>query len=575
MDITIKHIQDLITDEKIQKLFKKYSNDSDEEMKKLIREHREIGKMNRRMNQERREREHMGMEDINHSEPSDKEMMEAAKRLREMGERNRRMNQEKREHKEQEHMGMEDVNRVEKKVAKKPKKITQAKIDAIDKFIEFTIPRISDATMYLVANESSKPLNKETDKKMVEATNQFINDLHEWMIQEELLDIPEEFKQKIMKAVDSKIESLHRLYKDAKEDYIKTGKTREVKYNERLYHVMHENYKESAERRKREEEFKKSKKSKKPDIDDDIQNIIDNYDDMYIDKVLGESEVGKQMIPIIEKRKGMILPFLLFATPDLKKLFEKLYLHLHETMGVIPAFEKIYDILDQFIRYTNPDAEIVPFLHHGETYPIAIDYYSKALPTRLRTQIINDLKEEHKELKEVKEPAKPVKPSEVWRPRGDIVKEIMESKGLKFIDASKYVKDHGLYTPKPKGATAPKSAPKAAPKSPKAAKAAAAPSGEWRPRGDIVKKIMESKGLKFIDASKYVKDHGLYTPKPKGATAPKAAPVAPKASVLDPSVLKAHQKLMEDTDRSIESYKQRKSSSKPKYEISSSMLDLD
>ena len=34
-------------------------------------------------------------------------------------------------------------------------------------------------------------------------------------------------------------------------------------------------------------------------------------------------------------------------------------------------------------------------------------------------------------------------------------------------------------------------------------------------RADIVKKIMEEKGLKMIDASKYVKANNLYTPKTK------------------------------------------------------------
>lgn len=34
-------------------------------------------------------------------------------------------------------------------------------------------------------------------------------------------------------------------------------------------------------------------------------------------------------------------------------------------------------------------------------------------------------------------------------------------------------------------------------------------------RGDIVKKIMEEKGLKMIEASLYVKANNLYKPKPK------------------------------------------------------------
>lgn len=34
-------------------------------------------------------------------------------------------------------------------------------------------------------------------------------------------------------------------------------------------------------------------------------------------------------------------------------------------------------------------------------------------------------------------------------------------------------------------------------------------------RSDIVKNIMKEKGLKMIEASKYVKDNNLYTPKTK------------------------------------------------------------
>ena len=34
-------------------------------------------------------------------------------------------------------------------------------------------------------------------------------------------------------------------------------------------------------------------------------------------------------------------------------------------------------------------------------------------------------------------------------------------------------------------------------------------------RGDIVRKVMKEKGLKMIEASKYVKANNLYTPKSK------------------------------------------------------------
>lgn len=34
-------------------------------------------------------------------------------------------------------------------------------------------------------------------------------------------------------------------------------------------------------------------------------------------------------------------------------------------------------------------------------------------------------------------------------------------------------------------------------------------------RSEIVKKIMKEKGLKMIEASKYVKENNLYTPKKK------------------------------------------------------------
>lgn len=43
-------------------------------------------------------------------------------------------------------------------------------------------------------------------------------------------------------------------------------------------------------------------------------------------------------------------------------------------------------------------------------------------------------------------------------------------------------------------------------------------------RGDLVKKIMKEKGLKMIDASKYVKANNLYTPKSKNTGGKKGRP---------------------------------------------------
>ena len=83
--------------------------------------------------------------------------------------------------------------------------------------------------------------------------------------------------------------------------------------------------------------------------------------------------------------------------------------------------------------------------------------------------------------------------------RSEIVKEVMNEKKLSLIEASKYVKEHGLY----KGKQAEHSEPKEKKKSERSA---------------IVKKIMEEKNMSLIDASKYVKEHGLYKPKMKGGT---------------------------------------------------------
>lgn len=49
-------------------------------------------------------------------------------------------------------------------------------------------------------------------------------------------------------------------------------------------------------------------------------------------------------------------------------------------------------------------------------------------------------------------------------------------------------------------------------------------------RGDIVKKIMKERGLKMIEASKYVKANNLYTPKSKAE--PKKRGRKPKNSMI-------------------------------------------
>jgi coproporphyrinogen III oxidase-like Fe-S oxidoreductase len=41
-------------------------------------------------------------------------------------------------------------------------------------------------------------------------------------------------------------------------------------------------------------------------------------------------------------------------------------------------------------------------------------------------------------------------------------------------------------------------------------RAAAGPDDGRRKRAEVVKKVMKEKGMKMIEASKYVKEHGLY-----------------------------------------------------------------
>ena len=75
--------------------------------------------------------------------------------------------------------------------------------------------------------------------------------------------------------------------------------------------------------------------------------------------------------------------------------------------------------------------------------------------------------------------------------RNAIVKRIKNEKGLSLIEASKYVKQHGLYVAQPKYKA----------------------TGGRAERNKIVMKIKQEKGLTLMQASKYVKDHGLYKPK--------------------------------------------------------------
>lgn len=43
-------------------------------------------------------------------------------------------------------------------------------------------------------------------------------------------------------------------------------------------------------------------------------------------------------------------------------------------------------------------------------------------------------------------------------------------------------------------------------------------------RSELVKKIMKEKGLKMIEASKYIKSNNLYTPKARAAGAKRGRP---------------------------------------------------
>ena len=134
--------------------------------------------------------------------------------------------------------------------------------------------------------------------------------------------------------------------------------------------------------------------------------------------------------------------------------------------------------------------------------------------------------------------------------RAAIVKKVMAEKGCSMIEASKYVKAHGLY----KGGTRSKAKPSKKEKNPygrthtsemslgkmkkvkkpaaapapaqpdlglaidlpppppkgKGRRAPAGPNDGRRKRAEIVKKVMAEKGMKMIEASKYVKAHGLY-----------------------------------------------------------------
>ena len=106
----------------------------------------------------------------------------------------------------------------------------------------------------------------------------------------------------------------------------------------------------------------------------------------------------------------------------------------------------------------------------------------------------------------------------------------MHEKGLKLIEASKYVKENNLYNPKEKkGGTL--LTLKDANFVGDAMGAQPIESGGVKPlkglmkaldlgkdhvkRSDVIKKIMNEKGLKLIEASKFVKEHNLYTPKEK------------------------------------------------------------
>jgi hypothetical protein len=112
--------------------------------------------------------------------------------------------------------------------------------------------------------------------------------------------------------------------------------------------------------------------------------------------------------------------------------------------------------------------------------------------------------------------------------RAEIVKEVMKDKNLSLIEASKYVKEHGLYkaspSDKPKAKRKPRAKAKLEPKTePPADETKPTPTiqgGAKKTKGEserskIVKQVMEEKGMKLIEASKYVKEHNLYKPKEK------------------------------------------------------------
>jgi hypothetical protein len=144
--------------------------------------------------------------------------------------------------------------------------------------------------------------------------------------------------------------------------------------------------------------------------------------------------------------------------------------------------------------------------------------------------------------------------------RAAIVKKVMAEKGLKLGEASKYVKEHGLYkggasSPTGCGGTRSETKPKRKEKNPygrthtselslgkvkkvkkpapapapaqpdvglaldlppppvgrgKGRRASAGPNDGRRKRAEIVKKVMAEKGCSMIEASKYVKAHNLY-----------------------------------------------------------------
>ncbi len=161
------------------------------------------------------------------------------------------------------------------------------------------------------------------------------------------------------------------------------------------------------------EEPKPSKKILKSEkfSDADYKIVINSWDD--IDEILFPIEidqlpVGQLLLNAIRSVKGnYIFPFLLFYTPELRKLFELLYLHFEEE-GIYKAFEIIYQgivVLFDYLKQSgdiSEDKEIVPFLNKGSGNTVyeLLDQYSKELPMRIRTKIINS--KEANKLKSVK-----------------------------------------------------------------------------------------------------------------------------------------------------------------------------